>query len=81
MKRVTMIVLLLALILCGYLIRRQAKSAVPPASTTQGTEVINSWQRGITLDLNANYTDPAQRELVETLQAEEKRQRPEEGRN
>ena len=81
MKKMSLylLVLLAGLAVCGWLIRRHQKRGLP----TTDLHPVDAWQGSIKLDRGGNYTSDkvAKQRLLEKLQAEEKRQRPQEGRN
>lgn len=96
MKKMTAaFIVLFALALCGALIVRHhrrtgveptAPASVPPPSpqmTAPSMQPIDALQSGVKLDgRTVDGLDPeTKRRLLERLQREEKRQRPQEGRN
>lgn len=96
MKKMTAaLIVLFALALCGALIVRHhrrtgagptAPATVPAASpqmTAPSMQPIDAFQSGVKLDgRTGDGLDPeTKRRLLERLQREEKRQRPQEGRN
>lgn len=81
MKKMSLylLALLAGLALCGWLVRRHQKR-VPVSLDLRPAD---AWQGSIKLDRGGSYTpaEAAQKRLLEKLEAEEQRQRPQEGRN
>ncbi len=71
------LILAVALAICGWLARRQERNAVP------ATRPMDRIQEGVQIERDGPYTtdETAKRRIMEKLQAQERRQRPKEGRN
>ncbi|OAM87327.1 hypothetical protein OH491_26740 [Termitidicoccus mucosus] len=69
--------------LCGYLVHRNNQRArtTVPASDSGGHRPMNEWQKSISLDTRTDYTRQEIEQAMEKLRQEERRQKPEEGRN
>jgi len=76
---VCLLVLLAGMALGGWLMWRRQTRLPAPA----GIKPADAWQGSIKVDRGGAYTpdEATQQRLREKLQAEEKRQRPQEGRN
>lgn len=74
--------LIAGILICGFIVLRQGARTAPfaPKETDRSEpnplQAVDDWQRRIRLDANPDYTD-----AMATLRREERRQRPEEGRN
>ncbi|MFO1448229.1 MAG: hypothetical protein U1F61_08750 [Opitutaceae bacterium] len=81
MKKMSLyfLALLAGLALCGWLVRRHQKRVPAPMDLRP----VDAWQGSIKLDRGGTYTpdEAARKRLLEKLQAEEERQRPQERRN
>ena len=82
MKRMNywLLALLVAgLAVCGWLVCRQMRRTPEPAES----KAMKSLEDGVRIDRGGPYTgtDAEKRRLMEKLKQEERRQRPEEGRN
>ena len=77
--------LIMGLIACLWLVRRQTRSTPAPRTPAAATEfkAVNDWQQTIRVDTRTDYhLDEATRQrLREKLGREEAKQRPQEGRN
>lgn len=81
MKRmpVAIAIAVVGLAVCGFLVLRHARRTVLPARPDRP---FDQWQGGIPLEARADHvTDAKARRLLEKLRQEERRQRPQEGRN
>lgn len=82
--RMFTVLLIAGVFVCGLLVLRHAVQTAapePPPGNEDPTEAqqmrtVNDWQRGIRLDSLPEYEN-----ALEKLRREERRQRPEEGRN
>jgi hypothetical protein len=88
MKRmITWILIALAgLAFCGLMLGRHAYRPAPLLGDDERTPVrpatqMDRWQSGIQVDTRTEYRPASTEELMAKLRAEERRQRPEEGRN
>ena len=84
MKKMTTVVLIVAaVLLTGTLILcRELRRAPLRPNPKRPEQPVNAWQAGIKPDRRTDYGSGADRaRLLEKLRQEERRQKPEEGRN
>jgi hypothetical protein len=81
----TFIILIFAgLLAAGFLLHRNRRNSAGPVDVSPivETRAVNAWTQSVRLDSPAGYLPtPESAKLLEKLQAEERRQQPEKGRN
>jgi|CXWL01.1.fsa_nt_gi hypothetical protein len=78
------IIFLLGVAVSSWILRREIRRApLEPAEPKTELGAVDTWQRSIRLATPTGYSSATDREraLLEKLQQEEERQRPQEGRN
>ena len=83
-RRMTFALIIAGILVAGLLLLRHAVRTAGPdptlvrekGSEAQQLQPVDKWQRNIRFDARPDYTD-----AIEKLRKEERRQRPEEGRN
>jgi hypothetical protein len=84
MKKMTIAVLIAAAVLLAgtIILCRELRRAPLLPNQERPAQPVNAWQAGIKPDQRTDYGSAAERaRLLERLHKEERRQRPEEGRN
>lgn len=78
------IAIFLGLAVSAWILRREIRRApMQPTAEQREMRKVDDWQRSIQLDQSGGYQSKSERdrEPMERLRREERRQRPEEGRN
>lgn len=79
--KVFTLILIAGLAVCGWLVQRHHRRVTPAPAAKREVQTVDAWPRSLRLDTRTDYATGATDPLLEKLRREEKRQRPQEGRN